>query len=579
MARPAGRVEMDDGVKLNRRQALAALGAAPTVAVAPKAMGQARVRPTAPTVAFPYGVASGDPLADRVILWTRTEGRPGDIGLDWEVAADAGFARIVARGVVVAEAARGHSAKVDATGLSAGTDYWYRFRSGSGARAVVSPVGRTKTLPVGSTRDVVLAVASCCLYPGGYFNAYQAIADLPRVDAVVHLGDYIYENACRSPADYAYDIGAKIGRISDPDYACVTLDDYRRRYAQARRDAQLQAAHARAPFISVWDDHDICNDAWMHGGQAHNPLTDGSWVERKAAALQAFYEWQPVREPAAGQLREASWRSFRFGDVASLSMIESRLVARAQQLTYARDLPTVNGEPDVAAFRRKLDDPARDMLGQGQGDWLAADLAAHARAGVAWQVLGNEVVAARVANIDIPALLGPAGWAEAPLSPYYRGTMGAAAAMASNDALPFNLDAWDGYPAARERFFQTLLSSGARPIVLSADSHMFWVNQLHTASGVRVAPEFSTTAISSPGYADGLNERAVGEAFVKRNPEVLFNAPSAKGFILLTLTKAQARAELRTVSTVTETAFTKSTMATYAVEALPNGAVGEIHKI
>lgn len=552
-------------MKFNRRQAFGLLGAAPAAAAA-------QTRPRV-TVGFPSGVASGDPQADGAVLWTRVD-RPGDIGLDWEVATDAGFARIERSGAVVAQAARGGTAKTEVSGLRAATDYWYRFRAGG----AVSPVGRFRTLPAGPAREVVLAVASCSLYPGGLFNAYQAIADLPRVDAVVHLGDYIYENACQGPNDYGFEIGSRIGRMSDPPHACVTLDDYRRRYAQARADPQLQAAHARAAFISVWDDHDICNDAWMQGGAAHNPPTEGEWAERKAAALQAFYEWQPVREPAPGRLREASWRSFRFGDVASLTMIESRLVARARQLTYARDLPMVGGAPDVAAFRAKLEGPEREMLGAAQSEWLAADLSGHVRAGVAWQVLGNEVVAARVANIDIPALLGPQAWQAAPLTAYYRASMAAAARMAPIDALPFNLDAWDGYPAARERFFEILKTSGARPIVLSADSHMFWVNQLHDATGRPVAPEFSTTAISSPGYADGLPERAVGEAFVRRNREVKFNAPSAKGFLLLTLTRTSARAELRTVSTVTEKVFAKATLARFEVEATPGG-VGEIRSL
>lgn len=555
-------------MKINRRQAFGLIGAAPGAAAA-----QARRTPGRAAVGFPSGVASGDPSSDGAVLWTRID-QPGDLGLNWEVATDPAFSRIVRSGVVVAQAARDGTAKCEVGGLGSAADYWYRFR----ARGAVSPAGRFRTLPTGPTRDVVLAVASCCLYPGGYFNAYQAIADLPRVDAVVHLGDYIYENACQGPADYAFDIGSKIGRISDPPYACVTLDDYRRRYAQARADPQLQAAHARCAFISVWDDHDICNDAWMQGGAAHNPLTDGEWAERKAAALQAFYEWQPVREPVPGKRREASWRSFRFGDVASLTMIESRLVARAQQLTYARDLPMAGDRPDTAAFRRKLEAPEREMLGPAQSEWLAADLASHVSAGVAWQVLGNEVVAGRVANIDIPTLLGPQAWAAAPLSAYYRATMGAAARMAPLDALPFNLDAWDGYPAARERLFEILKASGARPVVLSADSHMFWVNQLHDATGRPVAPEFSTTAISSPGYADGLPAEAVGEAFVRRNPDVKFNAPSAKGFLLLTLTRQTVRAELRTVSTVTEKTFAKATMATFEVAATPGG-VGDIRQV
>ncbi|MDB5446443.1 MAG: alkaline phosphatase, partial [Phenylobacterium sp.] len=294
-------------MRIDRRKALGLLGAGaagPATARSPR-RAQADAGAT-----FPWGVASGDPLAEAVIIWTASS-MPGEVA--WEVAADHGFQRIVRRGVSVASPDRSGAVKVDVRGLKPATDYFYRFRQAG----ETSPVGRTRTLPVGPTQDVVLAFASCSLFPNGYFNAYGAIADLPRVDAVIHIGDYIYEYG--GAGSYGMDSAVASERPHEPFHDCVSLDDYRTRLAQYRRDPQLQAAHARAPWIVVWDDHETANDSWMGGAQNHDPKTEGDWSLRKAAAIKAYYEWMPIREPAGGGF--AIWRSFDFGDLASLFML------------------------------------------------------------------------------------------------------------------------------------------------------------------------------------------------------------------------------------------------------------------
>jgi alkaline phosphatase D len=297
---------------------------------------------------------------------------------------------------------RDYTAKVDVTGLDAGRAYTFTFEAGG----ATSPLGRTRTLPAGPTQDVVMAVASCALYPQGYFNAYQAIADLERVDLVLHLGDYIYEYGGAE----SYGMGSPVAkeRPHDPPREIVSLADYRVRHAQYRTDPGLQAASARAPWVVAWDDHETANDSFSGGAQNHSPESEGAWNARKAVALKAYYEWMPIREPAPGVgLAEASMRSFAIGDLAQLIMVETRLTARDQQLNLERDLPRVDGKANVAAFNAKLNDPSRRMMSPQQEAWIAAEAARSVKAGHAWQVLGNQVVMARVRPFSPKAMLTP----------------------------------------------------------------------------------------------------------------------------------------------------------------------------
>jgi alkaline phosphatase D len=534
-------------MRIDRRQALALLGLG---AAAPAAAQSAR------KIAFNHGVASGDPLQDRVILWTRiTPDGPGDVAYRWRLNPLDRRAGGAKSGAGVTGPDRDYTVKIDVAGLDPGRAYTYEFE----AAGVTSPTGRTRTLPKGPTKDVVLAVASCTLYPNGYFNAYQAIADLPRVDAVLHLGDYIYEYG--GAGSYGMSSAVAAERPHDPPHECVTLADYRRRHAQYKADSQTQAAHARAPWIVVWDDHETCNDSYATGGQNHQPETEGDWNTRKAVALKAYYEWMPIREPAAGQsLAEAAMRSFQFGDLASLIMVETRLTARDRQLNYDRDLPPGANEAAVAGFRQKLADPARRMMGPAQEAWIGRELASSVKAGHAWQVLGNQVVMARVAPYSPQRDLTPDQLAQLP--DRLKGRLGQYERLAGL-GLPVALDMWDGYPADRDRLYQVIQGAGARPIVVSGDSHSFWANELHTGAGQRVACEFGTTGVTSPGSGElipGLNS---GVPVAKANKEVLFNDQVSKGFVLLTLTRTEARADMVAVSTITAKDFKTSVVKTF----------------
>ncbi len=510
-------------MRIDRRRALALLGMGAAASPA-AAQGSARY---AGTVSFQHGVASGDPLADRVILWTRitpADPKAGDIAYSWKLNPIDRRAGGAKSGQGVTGPGRDWTIKVDAAGLDAGRAYTFEFT----ANNVTSPMGRTATLPSGATKDAVLAVASCSLYPNGYFNAYDAIAKLSRVDAVLHLGDYIYEYG--GPDSYE----------------------------------QLQAAHARAPWIVVWDDHETANDSFMSGAQNHQPDTEGDWNERKARAIKAYYEWMPIREPANGGA--AINRSFQFGDLLSLFMLETRLTARDQQLSYDRDLPAPGGEAELAAFRTKLNDPSRKMMGAEQEAWLAAGLKDSVKAGRVWQVLGNEVVMARLPVPSLKKQLGEAKLAEvmANEGESSRKRLTRMEQLAQL-GLPYGLDMWDGYPADRERVYDAIKAAGARAIVLAGDSHAFWANELYDDAGNRVAAEFGTTGITSPGANDSIKGFSVGEVFAAANKEVVFSDQASKGFVLLTLTHQDAKAELMTVSTIVSKTFETKVLKTFRV--------------
>ena len=553
---------------LHRRNLLGLFGVGAAGAALPAAAGAASA------VAFLPGVASGDPQQNGVVIWTRvtpTDPAARAVRVDWSVWRDGETAASVASGTVETGPERDFTVKVPVTGLQPGVDYRYAFSAGE----TRSPHGRTRTLPEGPTPEVVLAVASCQLYPGGLFNAWDAVSKLERVDAVVHLGDYIYEYGAE-PDAYGMASGVALGRIPEPAHEIVSLADYRTRHAQYKSDPDLQAAHARAPFICVWDDHEIANDAWTQGAENHTPATEGDFAGRKAVALKAYFEWMPIREPAGGLTREAIYRSFDFGDLASLLMVETRLLARGEQLTWQADMPVVNGRPDVAGFQAIRNDPARDLLGDAQRDWIKSTLQASRAAGKPWQVIGNQVIMARVQGPDITTMANPLQIAGllAGLPEAVRNQVRQSIDLFKL-GVPFNLDSWDGYPAGRERLYAAFAEAGVQPIVLAGDSHAFWVDELTDAAGARRGVEFGTSAISSPSVGDAVPRPPLGAALMQANEDVVFCDQSAKGFVLLTLTPDQAKAELRTVSTLFAKPYEAGVLKTFTVAKTADG-LGEI---
>ncbi len=598
-------------MSISRRNALALFGAAAPAS----AFAASGKRPHA--VDFVHGVASGDPTADGFVLWTRltpAEGAPPSLKAAWEVAEDAAFTRLAARGTAVTGAHRDYTVKVEVEGLKSGRQYHYRFRSGG----QVSRPGRATTLPTGATADVVLAIVTCSLHPNGYFNVYDHIAGLGRVDAVVHLGDYIYEFGAGEGV-YGMENGRKLGRIPEPPHEIVTLADYRTRHAQYKRDPDLQAAHARCPWICVWDDHEVSNDDWVGGAENHQPKTEGPWLDREAAAVQAYYEWMPIREPKPGRAFEAINRAFQYGDLMSLIMVESRLVARSYQLEYGRagDVPlavydsadpaarkqvsdpAIVGQvraaakagqplpsphvlgPDPVALKAIIDDPERQMLGARQEQWLGREIAASAAAGRIWQVLGNQVVMARTRAPDVVKAVGGRANLERALGALPDAKRKAVMAMADlySFDIPYDLDDWDGYPAARERVFDQIKAAGeANVVVVSGDSHAFWADELHDDAGKLVAVEFGTSSVTSPTDGDSAPGLDLGRIFMDQNPEVIFCSQNDKGYIRLTLTREEARTELLSVDILTKPYGVRA-LATFRVRPTPGFAPGRIEKL
>jgi alkaline phosphatase D len=576
-------------------------------------------------VAFNHGVASGDPLHDRVVIWTRVSPEAaGAVPVRWVVARNRELTDVVKTGVIETNEARDYTVKADVTGLRPGAPYFYGFRAG----AAQSSVGKTRTLPRARARQAKLAVVSCASYPHGFFNAYGALAALEDVDVVIHLGDYIYEYGL---AGYGGDTAVRLGRIPAPEVELTRLADYRQRHAQYKTEPELQAAHALAPWVVVWDDHEVANDSWSGGAENHQP-DEGAWSARKQAALQAYYEWMPIREPEPGRAFEAINRSFHYGDLFSLIMLETRLLARAQQLDYAKDLPLemqrwdlsnpggpvalraneadrpgmqvfpaiqeLAGEemrpvldwrraqrllvdpsnlpagfflaPDVARLNQAL--AGRTLLGDTQEQWFAGELKASAQAGATWQVIGNQVL---MAPVNAPDLSGAPPQLTAALEQLRPGI--SQLLKLTKFPFPLTTDTWDGYPEARARVLQAMRAAGGNAIVLTGDSHIAWANELNDSEG-RVAVELGTTSITSPSDASYFTAAGMdfGAGLIARNPHVKWIEALHHGFLLLSLTKEEARADFVTVSTIDTKSYEVNTVAGFTMAAGEGAGIGAL---
>lgn len=520
-------------------------------------------------VSFNHGVASGDPLPDRMILWTRVTplSGAGPIPVRWEVLR-AGQATPISTGMAEASEAKDYCVKVDASGLQPGSDYTYRFTALTDHGEVTSPEGRLRTPAASGTSAVKLAVVSCSNWQFGRFNAYKALAAEPGLDAVVHLGDYIYEYGIDG---YGGEIAQQIGRLHEPSTEIVTLADYRRRHAQYKTDPDLQAAHAAAPWICTWDDHESTNNSYRTGAENHNPENgEGEWSDRKMAAVQAYFEWMPIRDIKPGEVTSAAWRSFRFGDVATLHALESRLTGRSDEISWGAALAGASS-PEEAGQRAQetmqaVADPSRTMLGGEQEAWLDRELAASVSSGAAWQVLANQVIMARVKLPDFNAVLSPAQ-IQAQDNPQV-----AAFVAFTALGLPFNLDAWDGFPAARERLYAGAGTAGARLVTLTGDTHTAWANELFDGQDKRMGVEIGCTSISSPGMGSYVkNVPDLGQLITDANRDVVWHDPFGHGYTLVTLTPSSARAVFRKVSDILAETFSTETVATFEATAETGG--------
>lgn len=533
---------MPSGNGLNRRQAVALMGAggiAASLPVRARAAEKASGR-------FRHGIASGDPDQTSLILWTRVEPEGETEQVEWQVARDPAFASIVQSGRVTTSAQRDYTVKPLVTGLEPGARYHYRFI----VRGETSPVGRTRTLSDGALDRLGIALASCSNYPFGHFNAYDAIAKDPMVDIVLHTGDYIYEYG--GPESWGQKTGVKLGRAHQPAYEIVSLSDYRTRHAQYRGDPSLQAMTAAHPFISCWDDHESANNPWILGAQNHQPETEGDWQHRRAASIRAYYEWMPIREPGPGRNRAEYWRSYRFGDLATLVTLETRHTARAEQVDYLRYAETIRTAEDAARLRDEIiDAPDRPMLSAAMEDFLSEELGRSVKAGESWRVIGNATLLARM---NVPDLIG-AGLLPDPATeglPFETKAL----AWKAKWNLPIYTDSWDGYGWARERFYALCREAGASDlVVLTGDSHSFWANSLADDAKRPMGVELGTAGITSPGdfLASGFGpelSKKLDKAFVDMVDEVVWTDNFHQGYVRLDLRRDAAQANFIGMSTI-----------------------------
>jgi alkaline phosphatase D len=445
---------------------------------------------------FYFGVASGDPHQEDVIIWTKVWNDNSEpVKVTWEVATDTAMQQVVRAADVTTTSASAYTVKVLVKGLQPNTTYFYRFTSGG----LTSPIGRTITAPVNAD-DLRFAVVSCNHYEGGYFNAYRLIAERTDINAVIHLGDYIYEYG-------ASKINKKsVIRQHIPTHEIITLQDYRSRYAQYRMDSDLQEAHRLHPFITEWDDHEFANDTYKEGAKNHQS-NEGDWEARKAIAKKAYFEWMPI----ADNDKESVIRKISYGNMADIFMLDGRVEGRCKQLDSPQDT--------------LLSCTTRTMLGKEQTDWLIDGIdnsQAH------WKIMANQVV---FSELDAHQL---------------------------SKKYAINADAWDGYPVERKVILDSFYARGTKNIIIiTGDIHLSWgfdlvqdpknkdrYNRL-TGKGV-IGAEFVTPSISTNGIGErfprGLSN-LIG-AIIKKNatnPHLRFQNLVDHGFLILDLNNDRAK--------------------------------------
>ncbi|HDM8125652.1 TPA: alkaline phosphatase D family protein [Vibrio harveyi] len=503
-----------------------------------------------PTGSFEYGVASGDPTQTQVIIWTRVTTAASYVDVTWQVSRAEDFSTVEQSGTFTTDTSRDFTVKVDVQNLNPSTQYYYRFMVGE----TTSIVGMTQTLPEGSVDKASMAVVSCANYPAGYFNVYKEILKQHQTesfDVVLHLGDYIYEYGA---GGYASEDAARLGREPSKGTECITLDDYRKRYAQYRQDQDLQALHAALPMIAVWDDHELANDAWKNGAENHQD-NEGSFVDRRAAAAAAWTEWLPVRENTFSNM--LIYRQFSFGDLINLMMLDTRLVGRDQPLDYfSLNAPTMDAIGGLVAQSRSAD---RELLGTEQLAWL---MNAFNSQDAKWNVLGQQVLMSRM-ELPSSVMLAMFQLFNATDEQKMDALLTVNSAISnyladpSSDTikLPYNLDAWDGYYVERERVYEIAKASEGHFVCLAGDTHNAWTSELKDVSNNPVGVEFATSSVSSPGLEEYLALEPVAIAQMEYTlphlvSELQWTDIKQRGFMRVTFTPEKAQSTWYMLSSV-----------------------------
>ncbi|HXH18640.1 MAG TPA: alkaline phosphatase D family protein [Chitinophagales bacterium] len=456
---------------------------------------------------FYHGVASGDALADRVVIWTRVSDATGTLSVDWKMATDTLLSDVVQSGTAATDSSRDYTVKVDVSGLQPDTWYYYQFTY-NGQKSLI---GRTRTLPAGDNQRIRVAVVSCAAYGSGiYYNAYLSIARRNDIHAVLHLGDYIYE--------YAEGGFSGMGVQVLPDHETITLDDYRQRHSSYKLDPYLRRLHQQYPFYTVWDDHETANNSWTGGAENHTPGTEGDWQVRKSEGERVYFEWMPIREQAPGDY--TIYRKLSFGNLADFIMLDTRLEGRDKQVSLG----------DQAGMQ----DTTRTILGAAQMQWFKTQLSSSQ---ATWKVVGQQVM---IAPLVLP-LVGVV-----------------------------NTDQWDGYQADRNRVTNYVVSNNIENVVfLTGDIHTAWANDVPQA-GVAYNPgtgagsafvEYVVTSITSQSFPFPVSVSLIQSA----SPHIKYADLTQKGYFILDLDTQRAQADWVFVSTISDQNFTESYAASWLV--------------
>ena len=466
------------------------------------------------TYFFNHGVASGDPLEDRVILWTRvTPQKPGPVETILEISESMNFNKVVFSKKLQTSSLSDYTIKYDfAAKKHCNSDKWFffRFRVGN----TISDIGKSKTFST-STSVAKIGIFSCSNYPAGYFNAYEAAARKNDLDLWLHLGDYLYEYPL---GGYATDKAEKLGRVPKPLHEMISLSDYRQRHAQYKLDQGSKALHKNAPLIAVWDDHEFSNDAWKRGAENHSEDgSEGDFYARRSAAIKAYYEWMPIREQ---QNKRKIFREFKIGKLIHLLMLDTRQYGRDKQI-QPKEYLTKSGF-NQAKFYNELNSEDRELLGSEQLAWIKNSIV---KTDAVWTIFGQQVLMAKLKFPDLSKMIASK---EIPnfLKPYLK-FIGL--------GIPSNLDAWDGYPAERNKLYKLMNDANKKFISLAGDTHNSWVSELEDLSGKKVGLELGAPSVTSPGITDilNLNRNKFINSIVKINKELQWMDPSNRGYLSL----------------------------------------------
>ncbi|MDT8346218.1 MAG: alkaline phosphatase D family protein [Flavobacteriaceae bacterium] len=516
---------------------------------------------------FNEGVASFDPQSNQVIIWTRYTTSAPTASLVWQISTDQQFENIIRSGEVTTDSTRDFTAAIQVENLQAGLKLYYRFINI--ADETVSAIGETFT-PSTSLSELSIAAVSCSNFQSGFFNVYKSIAN-SNADVVVHLGDYIYEYAT---GEFGTIPGftESAGRAHSPNAEILNLEQYRQRYRQYRQDEDLKELHRKKPFVTVWDDHEVANDAYTDGAENHQS-SEGDFQLRKQDALQAYSEYLPLTSTDNSLI----YRTLNFGNLVDLIMLDTRIIGRNQQLSYVNYFDN-QGNFDAVSFQNDLLNPSRTILGSTQLNWFQNELG---NSTSNWQIIGQQVLMTKLLlPVEIIVLLAQAANSPSPeqlalISQAFQELIVIKTRMLQGDptltpeeiarvetVLPFNLDAWDGYPIEREIVYAAFANKNV--VVLAGDTHNAWENDLKDANGNLVAKEIATSSVSSPGIGEVLG----GDPNVISNfedaltflvDEMNYTNLANRGYVLVSINSSSVSSEYKMVDTVFSPSFSDFT--------------------